>query len=245
MKLNKANRSTNSRTNGTSTNNINSSILKGYKWQKGEMHSAIDISKPKGFSQPSSFVAMQKARLQSKFKLELCRVVPQYNLRGFFVFYFTQVIINALILALFAVQAFGEHGACTSPSGRDLSRSFTYMFGAGFILNTINFLNQTYIDPYFRFQRLYQNEYEDVKKGHSSAFVATMNCASAVLEGIMTLALVTLSAVMLVYGFNTSGLQCVDNSQKALASEKTWLIVLAIAQVFKICLYSLLKSSYG
>ena len=56
-----------------------------------------------------------------------------------------------------------------------------------------------------------------------------MNCASAVLEGIMTLALVTLSAVMLVYGFNTSGLQCVDNSQKALASEKTWLSVLAIA----------------
>ena len=57
---------------------------------------------------------------------------------------------NALTLALFGAQAFGEHVPCLSALGHNLTARFEALFFAGFILHACIFSIQTYVDPYFR-----------------------------------------------------------------------------------------------
>ena len=65
------------------------------------------------------------------------------------IFYAIQGLMNALLLALFAVAAFVDHPQCYSTGNHtDITKRFTLTYQVGFYMHALVFINQTYIDPY-------------------------------------------------------------------------------------------------
>ena len=57
---------------------------------------------------------------------------------------------NALLVAFYAAQAFGYHERCLTVSGHNFTTQYETMFIIGFIMNSMVFVDQTFVDPYFR-----------------------------------------------------------------------------------------------
>ena len=76
-------------------------------------------------------------------------------LKPYMIFFTLQLLANALLLALYTVQAFGvEHASCNSIStGVDIAERYTLAFQVGFYLHSVVFLNQTYVGPYCKLRR--------------------------------------------------------------------------------------------
>ena len=61
------------------------------------------------------------------------------KLAYYLAFFVLQCMANALTLALFGAQAFGEHVPCLSALGHNLTARFEALFFAGFILHATIF----------------------------------------------------------------------------------------------------------
>ena len=101
---------------------------------------------------PNTIMKERQERQKAEFYLEHQKGLTNSNLRSYLIFYLSQVMANALLLALFAVRSYGDHcygdqWECTSlrdnkssSSNSSVPKTFIYIFGAGFGLNIMNFL---------------------------------------------------------------------------------------------------------
>ena len=136
------------------------------------------------------------------------------------------------MLALFAVQAFIDHDNCTALATCEHSERLTMTFQYGFALHCAIFVNQVYVEPYYRFQ----NAISDDKQ------ISVLAAISQSLENIMHLTTLALSAYMIYQTYIPDAVDCFDVK---LESERIWLRALAYAQVAKIILFFFLRRQFA
>ena len=151
-----------------------------------------------------------------------------------------QLLANALTLALYAVQAFGEHDECVTASGRDITERFTLTFKMGFFLHSAVFVNQTYIDPYFSLRSVFN---KDKATKSTSSILASISYS---FDWVMGVAVALLSALMLFQVNSAESRLCHGaGGSDILTLEAKWLYTLAIWQVIKLIASTFIWSKYG
>ena len=119
-------------------------------------------------------------------------------------------------------------------------------FQIGFCLHAAIFINQTYVEPYFKLRNILNGS---VNK-HLSSDSKTDTTPSVMsellfcLEWVLHLAIGLLSVLMLFVISSSDGAHC-SNIDGPLAVEATWLCVIAIAQLLKVVLFIYLGWKYG
>ena len=150
---------------------------------------------------------------------------------GFFVL---QSMANALLVAFYAAQAFGYHESCFSASGHNITRHYEAMFIGGFALHSVVFLDQTFVDPYFRGALT-----KKIGDTRIMYFICTF------IEWLLHLFVLMFTAVVLLltefgkYDSKNGVQECMGNFE--LGPERQWLTNLAISQPVKITLFVVLR----
>ena len=75
--------------------------------------------------------------------------VSRVTLGHYLALYGSQCMTNALLLALYGVQAFNGHKPCYNEFGKDMEQRITLLFILGFTIHSAVFVNQNYVFPYY------------------------------------------------------------------------------------------------
>lgn len=108
----------------------------------------------------------------------------------------------------------------------------------GFSLHAAVFLNQTYIEPYFKLRAVLQSDRTEHQQ------LSVMTSVSFCLEWVFHLATGLLSILMGFVLYSSESMRCV-NERGSLLIEASWLFSLALIQIVKIGLFIYLKERFG
>ena len=136
-------------------------------------------------------------------------------------YYVVSLLINASVLALYAVQAFSFHQPCLSKQGHNITKAFEHLFQLGFAINFAEAFLANLLNTHLRFQvQKEEKTYGVVSKGTRRLAVGCTYTEWACRA--MLLGLSVLQSILIT---SPKGDYCM-HTLKALTLEGYWMVAL-------------------
>jgi len=115
-------------------------------------------------------------------------------MKNYMVYYFCQMLVNALLLSVYIVQALSEHHPCLSKNGHNITLRFEFSFKLGMLVLFIDSVNTSIVEIYYRFRV----QYEENLNGVVSSGTLRTAMISTVIGWVLKSAILTVSIIQIL-----------------------------------------------
>ena len=169
---------------------------------------------------------------------------PRYSislpaLNTYAAYYLVTLLYNAMLISLYVVQAFGEHPACLTKGGNNITSRFEFAFHYGMVFLMVDSFNSHCLIIFFK----YQTRMEELKYGIASKGTQRLLKITNLSEWIFRLGTLFLCLVQSLVMNSNKGTYCIKKLG-VLSEEGKWLRWLIALQLFKVVVFPLWQTKY-